>query len=57
MKRVFEHARTFIKQEAGQTLSEYSLILIFIVILCIAAVTLLGSQVIVVMWNQLAGML
>ena len=57
MKRVLQHARKFIKLEAGQTLSEYALLMILIVIFCIAAVTLLGNNVILAMWQQVAGML
>ena len=48
--------RKFFRKEEGQTLSEYSLILILIAVVCIVAVTLLGNQIVNVL-NQIAAAL
>jgi pilus assembly protein Flp/PilA len=37
--------RQLLKKEEGQTLSEYGMILFFLVIVAIAAVTLLGTNI------------
>lgn len=44
------------RKEEGQTLSEYSLILILVAVVTIVAVTLLGDQITNVL-NQIAGAL
>jgi pilus assembly protein Flp/PilA len=35
----------FIRNEAGATLAEYGLLLALIAVVCIAAITLLGTQI------------
>ncbi len=41
----FAAIRNFFRQEDGQTLSEYALILVLIAVVAIIAVTLLGNQI------------
>lgn len=48
--------RKLAREEEGQTLSEYALILVLIAVVAIAAVTLLGNQIIAVL-NQIASAL
>ena len=43
--RLVEFVRGLIRREEGQTLTEYGLILFFIAIVAIAAVTLLGERI------------
>lgn len=45
MLRLVEFVRGLIRREEGQTLTEYGLILFFIAIVAIAAVTLLGERI------------
>ena len=37
--------KTLLRNEQGQTLSEYALVLILIAVVAIAAITLLGNQI------------
>lgn len=50
---LFNFFHSIFYREEGQTLSEYSLILILIAVVCIVAVTLLGNQIVNVL-NQIA---
>ena len=46
---MFNLIRNFVRKEEGQTLSEYALILVLIAVVAIAAITLLGQQIVVVL--------
>jgi Flp pilus assembly pilin Flp len=48
--------KRFVREEEGQDLAEYALLLLFIAIACIAAVTALGP-IIAGVYNQIAGAL
>ena len=45
MRRLVQIIRKFSGQEEGQTLTEYGLLLFFIAIVVIVAVTVLGEQI------------
>jgi pilus assembly protein Flp/PilA len=52
--KLFRFVRTIRKREEGQTLAEYALILALIAVVVIAAVTLLGVNIMGIL-NQIAG--
>lgn len=56
MKFLSQFFKGLLRQEEGQTLPEYGLILFLIAIVCIAALTLLGGNIAALL-NQIAGSL
>lgn len=48
--------KTFIKDERGQDLAEYALLLVFIAVACIVGVTALGGRIMAI-FNDLSGSL
>jgi Flp pilus assembly pilin Flp len=48
--------RQLIKREEGQTLGEFALIVLLIVLVTIVALTLFGANL-MVLWNQIANMI
>jgi pilus assembly protein Flp/PilA len=44
MYRVFEKARQFVREEDGPTAVEYAVMLALIVVVCITAITALGTN-------------
>ncbi|MBN1998113.1 Flp family type IVb pilin [candidate division KSB1 bacterium] len=54
MKNIITFCRKHFAHDEGQTLTEYAMIILFIVVLAIVAVTLLGESIIVVMWQEAA---
>lgn len=42
--RIVEFARAFVRREDGATMPEYALMIALIAVVCIAAVTLLGTS-------------
>jgi pilus assembly protein Flp/PilA len=53
-KSLLAARRMFCRQDDGATMVEYGMMLAFIALVCIAAVTLLGGNV-SAMYNQVAG--
>jgi pilus assembly protein Flp/PilA len=51
MLRLVEFVRGLLRREEGQTLTEYGLILFFIAIIAIGAITILGGKVSTVFQN------
>lgn len=45
------------RQDEGQSLVEYAMILVFVAIACIAAVSALGQATLVNLWNRISGTL
>ncbi|MFO0876068.1 MAG: Flp family type IVb pilin [Gemmataceae bacterium] len=44
MQRILEAARQFVRDESGPTAVEYAVMLALIIVVCITAVTTLGSN-------------
>ena len=44
MKAIVNQAKRFIRDEEGATMVEYGLMLALIAVICIAAVTIIGTQ-------------
>ena len=44
MRKIFESVKNFMKREDGPTAVEYAVMLALIIVVCIAAITTLGSN-------------
>ena len=51
MKALVKKARTFLKSEDGPTATEYAVMLALIIIVALAAITLLGAKVKTIFMN------
>ncbi len=56
MKALVKKARTFFRSEDGPTATEYAVMLALIIIVALAAITLLGSKVEEIFTNVEAGL-
>jgi Flp pilus assembly pilin Flp len=57
MKKIINFCQSYYLSDEGQTLVEYAMIILFVVVLAVVAVTLLGNSVVNVLWQQAAGAL
>ena len=44
MKKIMQHVTTFLKREDGPTAVEYAVMLALIIVVCIVAITTIGTQ-------------
>ncbi len=56
-KKLSTFCQKFLTDNKGQTLTEYAMIIIFVVILAIATVTFLGESIILVFFEEMAAAL
>jgi pilus assembly protein Flp/PilA len=56
MKAVWNRARRFLSSEDGPTATEYAVMLALIIVVCIAAITLIGQKVSTIFSNVEAGL-
>ena len=56
MKALVKKARTFLKSEDGPTATEYAVMLALIIIVALAAITLLGTKVKTIFSNVSTGL-